>query len=313
MHDRMHVHAYAKVNLCLSVGPADPSLGGLHPLCGVFACVDLADDLQLTPAERTSVARRWASDAPRPSPIDWASEDDLCVRAVRAYERCVGGSRGTSIRLDKRIPVGGGLGGGSADAAAVLGVLPALHGDDVDHATLVRLAQELGSDVPFFIDPEPMGQAPGDPVLGDLVSGDPVPAIPRPAVVSGTGDSVERLPPIAGDLLLVFPEAACPTAAVYAGFDRSPTSLDEPRVRRLAGRLAAGAFEGLWNDLAHAAGEVAPRVADIREQLASVLGRAVHMTGSGSTLFVAAADEREAQRAQAALRGVPMTRVRLVP
>src|SRR5262249_20048039 len=121
----------------------------------------------------------------------------------------------------------------------------------------------LGSDVRFFLDDH---------------------APPRPALVTGLGERVERLGPCGAELVLILASFACPTGAVYAAYDRlGPRPLRERAVRDLA---ASGRADGLFNDLAPAAECVAPGLDAIRRAASQAAGLPVHVTGSGSALFV---------------------------
>lgn len=257
------MRALAKLNLSLSVGPAltDGPKQGFHPIASLFACIDLADDVDLVPGP-ASLDLAWAADAPRPTPIDWDASRDLAFRALLALEAHLARSLGVGVRVRKRIPVGGGLAGGSSDAAAVL--LEANHtlGLALPASTLRGIAAGLGSDVAYFLDAA-------------------VP--PRPAIVTGLGERVERVeldPRDRSDVLLIIPPFACPTGDVYRAFDRAPTAcVDEARVRRAD-------IDDLFNDLLTPAELVRPALARLRADATQAAGFAVHMTGSGSCLFV---------------------------
>lgn len=184
------------------------------------------------------------------------------------------------VRVLKRIPVGGGLGGGSADAGAALLGLDALFDLGLSQADLSGAAAALGSDVAFFLDRE---------------------SPPRPALVTGLGERVERQARLAGDLVLIMPAMGCPTGAVYRAYDAAPRALREDDVRRMiarAEREGGRADPGvLFNDLAGPALAVAPALAAVRSACAGALGGPVHVSGSGSTLFALAPDGPEqAQR-----------------
>ncbi|MCW5764645.1 MAG: hypothetical protein KIT68_01550 [Phycisphaeraceae bacterium] len=307
MHaDRLTIHAPAKLNLALSVGPPGPPQG-YHPIASWFCCIDLLDDLSLRrlPAGAASVhALAWADDAPRPSPIDWPVERDLAVRAHRALEAHVGGALPLELRLVKRIPVGGGLGGGSSDAAAMLRAVDRLFDLGLNGGTLGRIGASLGSDVPFFLDVETPVEAPA-----------------RPALVEGLGERLTRVGPLprGSCAVLVLPPFGCPTGQVYRAFDSAPARLDAERVRRLIGAASARPVDcsgELFNDLAEPACRVEPRLAELLGRLRAGLGVPVHVTGSGSTVFCLAKDPAGAaalaRRAEAMAPGCAVAEVALI-
>lgn len=269
--------APAKLNLALAVGPPRPS-DGFHPICSWFVPISLADELEITPlaAEPSSYAIEWAADAPRPSPIDWPIEKDLAVRAHRAL--VLQGQRPIPVRmtLKKRIPVGGGLGGGSSDAAAMLHALQRLISPDNPHALrdqCAHIARTLGSDVSFF-------------------ARDPI----EPALVEGLGEQLTTVPPYSAQVLLIIPPFHTPTGPVYRAFDQQlPETPFEDRAKRV--RDAAHATkpdpDEWFNDLAEPAERIQPELRHLRLEARTLLGRPVHLTGSGSTLFVLARSSEE--------------------
>lgn len=273
------IRAHAKLNLALSVGPPRPPKG-YHPIASWFAPIDLHDDVTVRKLEAGAPSRheiRWAADAPRPTPIDWPPERDLAVRAHRVLERHVGRELPVALTVEKRTPVGGGLGGGSSDAAAALVGVNRVHGLGIDGGALRAISVALGSDVAFFLDER-------------CVAGGS--DVPRAALVGGFGEQIERIDSPRGGVLLFFPPFGCPTGAVYGAFDASPTAgVDMRRVRALVnGAAAAGGVvdeRALFNDLGGPACSVEPRLADVWERLrrACAPDAAVHLTGSGSTLF----------------------------
>ncbi len=283
----------AKLNLALSVGP--PSSDGDHRLASWMVPISLVDDLEVAAADgdespRLDVAA--AEDAPTAVHVDWSADADLASSAHRVLAEHAGRPLPAHVRIRKRIPAGAGLGGGSTDAAGVLRTLAALFETETTDAQLAWLARSLGSDVPFF--------------LGD-----------GPAVVTGTGEAVERTPAASGHLVLIPTGLFCPTGAVYRAFDAmgGAEAVDEAAIRRLA---TAGAPSGddLFNDLAAAAERVEPALADARRRCRDVLGRPVHITGSGSALFSVAADEATARDDANRLRrdaGVTAVAVRTLP
>ncbi|MBG83966.1 MAG: 4-(cytidine 5'-diphospho)-2-C-methyl-D-erythritol kinase [Phycisphaerae bacterium] len=262
----IHIQAPAKINAALSVGP--PAEDGMHPICSWMLTIDLHDEMTLTALEPDRLSRyaiMWHEDALQRREIDWSLTSDLAVRAHQSIEKHVGRPLPVQMKLEKRIPLGGGLGGGSSDAAAMLRGINTLFDLSLTDDVLESLGSKLGSDIPF------------------LVRG-------GSAIVEGTGERVEHLP-MTPDVhaVLVLPEMGCETGAVYRKLDEmDPTTVDPAAVRS----LAESGFDGdrLFNDLADPALKVAPGLGNIREQLAGIAGLPVHVSGSGSTLFIACAD-----------------------
>jgi 4-diphosphocytidyl-2-C-methyl-D-erythritol kinase len=148
------VRAFApsKVNLALSVGA--PDAGGMHPISSWMVTTRFGDDLtvrRLPPGTPSRYAIEWHDDALRRTEIDWRLAKDLAVRAHLALEGRLQRELPVQLRLQKRIPVGGGLGGGSSNAAAMLRALDALFDLRLRPQILEHLAQPLGSDVPFLV------------------------------------------------------------------------------------------------------------------------------------------------------------------
>ncbi len=293
------VAAHAKINLAMSLAqpePAGSSRAGWHRISTWMHAIDLADEVLIEPVPGgvSTWSARWASDAVRPSLIDWPVEQDLAWRALRAVENRVGQRLPTRIVLTKRIPTGAGLGGGSADAGATLLALDRAWGLGLGVGVLQELGATLGSDVPFFVDQTDSGSGSG-------TGGGP----PRPAVVGGFGETIERTPRASAELVLMVPGFGCPTGAVYRAFDDAvgagkAGTLDEARVLALA-RAGAVDSASLWNDLADPACAVRPELADLRRRASAALGCPVHITGSGSAMF-AVAQAGEAQHMAATVR-----------
>lgn len=321
--------AHAKLNLALWVGPPlpDGERSGFHPICSWMSCISLCDQVTVEPEEAgrgSSLEIRWAEDAPRPTPVDWAAERDLTMRALRALEAHAARPLAARVRVLKRIPVGSGLGGGSSDAAAALRAANRAFGLELDDAALRSLGAGLGSDVPFFIDSTEDGPA-------------------RPAIVSGLGETVERHPRVGAEVLLVVPPFSCATADVYRAFDRLADEglsraritggapavargdpADDQLVRKRAARAAEihrveGRF--LFNSLTPAAMTVEPRLRSLLSAVANVTNCHTRLTGSGSCVFVpleagriehAQSQLEKAVVRDAALEGCRVVRTRLV-
>lgn len=275
-HYSLVVAAHAKINLALAVGPPEPPRN-FHPIASWFVPIALHDDIRITilkPGSLSSAHVRWAADAPKPSPIDWPIEKDLAVRAHRALEAHIGRPLPIELSINKRIPVGGGLGGGSSDAAAVFRIVNHHFGLQLSTDDLRELSRSLGSDIAFFLHDGPLD------------------CPPPAAIVSGLGERIERLPAMKSHrLVLLIPPFGCPTGPVYQAFDALPRQpLDSRRVAALA-RASHLDSSALFNDLAPAACAVRPELASILRRL-QALPETVHITGSGSTMFVIAEEAR---------------------
>jgi 4-diphosphocytidyl-2-C-methyl-D-erythritol kinase len=266
------ISAPAKLNLALSVGA--PGSDRMHPIASWMVTTDFADTLHLTRLEEgrhSLYAIVWANDAPRTRDIDWPIQKDLAVRAHLALQQHAGRPLPVRMKLEKRIPIGGGLGGGSSDAAAMLRGLAELFELPTTADELTEIASTLGSDVPF------------------LVRG-------GSAIVEGLGERLhhlERVPDL--HAVLAFPDVACPTGPVYGKFDamRPDARLQTERVHQLTGH-AVLTHDHLFNDLAEPACAIAPALTDLMEEIEAVAARRVHVSGSGSTLFFLCSGRLEA-------------------
>ena len=135
--------APAKLNLFLRITGRRPD--GYHALQTVFRLLDWGDTVRIRVRE-DGVIRRVGESAP-----GVADEDDLLVRAAKRLQSAANSGQGADIAVEKRIPAGGGFGGGSSDAATVLGVLDRLWGLDLGVERLAELGLSLGADVPVFV------------------------------------------------------------------------------------------------------------------------------------------------------------------
>ncbi|MBX9735319.1 MAG: hypothetical protein K2X32_00195, partial [Phycisphaerales bacterium] len=270
-----------------------------------FAPIALHDDLEIRALGARAASRfeiTWAADAPRVSPIDWPLERDLAVRAHALLQAHVGRELPIEMKLSKRIPVGGGLGGGSSNAAAMLRALRRAFDLDISIDAMRKLAGPLGSDVAFFLDDD--REVDADDADDDGLD---VTDAPRSAIVSGFGETIVRVDTPTEDMLLLLPGFGCPTPAVYRAFDAlPPREFDEARVHDLVRRasepeadddgadrdqdddaaLPAIPVLDLFNDLAPAACAVEPRLKRVIELALAPTEIPIYVTGSGSTLFV---------------------------
>ena len=238
----MDVRAHAKINWALRV--TGKRADGYHDIETVFQTISLHDTLTFTASDRLALA---CDDAAIP-----ADETNLVLRAARAA-----GAGNVSIALRKRIPAGGGLGGGSSDAAATLAALGV-----VDPA----VALSLGSDVPFF-----------------LTGGT--------AYATGRGEVITPLPPVAGvPLLLLFPEERVSTATAYAMLRRFSPPLGIERYRAMiVDDLLAHAGE-LTNDFEEPLFDAMPQLRRLKMRLMEAGAAWAAMSGSGSTIVGAFRD-----------------------
>lgn len=279
---RIACRAWGKINLCLAVGPGERagSRAGWHPIASWMHCIDLFDEVEVTrldqgAASRFEIGAAAASFARVP---DWPVEKDLAFRAHSRLESEIGGRLPVHVRLKKRIPAGAGLGGGSADAAAVLAALDRLFGLGLGSERLRAIGGSIGSDVAFFIDDES-------------------PA--RPAIVTGFGDQIERLERTPGELTLILPEFGCATPAVYGAFDRllgsapHALALDAVRASAAAGLDASRMF----NDLLPGACMVEPGLDALFDRLGAA-GFEPRLSGSGSACFLLGASPPEERSAR---------------
>ena len=245
----MRLAAHAKVNLTLEVLGMRPD--GYHELRSVVTTIPLHDDVELLDAPAGEMTVEMSGDGMEVPHVP--CEENLAVRAARALAAAAGVSRGVHIRIVKRIPVGAGLGGGSADAAAVLNGLNELWGMGLPKERLCEIGAEVGSDVPAL-------------VLGGMV------------LMEGRGERVRALlqlarrplsqsvGPFDDNFVLRVPPIYASTARVYAEF--RPEDCGKSR-----------------NDLQPAACRLYPAIAEtIAEMEAEGLGD-VQMTGSGSAVF----------------------------
>ncbi len=141
--EHLTVCAYAKINLFLSVGPRRSD--GYHDLASIFQRISLCDEIQIAKSGDGGISFTCSDPA---LPCD---ENNLAVRAAKAFFSALGRSFGVKIHLEKRIPSQAGLGGGSADAAAVLSALNELANFPFSQSELAKIGATLGADVPFCI------------------------------------------------------------------------------------------------------------------------------------------------------------------
>jgi len=264
--------APAKVNLYLHVGPPGP--GGLHPLDSlvVFADTRAADRISSRPAPQLSLT----VEGPGAKQLKNAPNNLTLAAAMALRDACERGGLGAALVLYKELPIAGGVGGGSADAAATLHVLNEMWGIEFGEAALERLAIQLGSDVPACVRL-------------------------RPLVMRGTGERLLDL--AAPDLpaVLVNPGITLETRRVFDRFDQLGANRTfretDPPYGRDAESFAAS-VANYRNDLQAAAVALCPEIEralqTIRAEPGCLLAR---MSGSGPTCFGLFADDASAETA----------------
>lgn len=280
------VDAPAKLNLFLEVLGRRPD--GYHGLETVMVAVDWADRLTFRRTHEAGVRLR-CTDGSLPT-----DERNLVVRAARRLLDGRSVSGGVEIGLDKQLPHGAGMGGGSSDAAATLTAINGLFGLGLGPDALAAAAAELGSDVPFF-----------------LTGGG--------AVCRGRGEIREPFPaPVGWAFVVVAPEFALSTAEVYRSLrlgDGAPSRAGGSAdvVRALADRDPDALGRALFNRLEEPALRLAPRLAEIRTAIRQAGAVAALMTGSGSAVFGVCRDREHAGNVAETLRSqTGVGRVRIV-
>jgi 4-diphosphocytidyl-2-C-methyl-D-erythritol kinase len=263
----MRILAPAKINLHLRVGP--PRADGFHPLLTWMTTIGLHDSIDLEPLHRDTGLRP----APAATEIKMTCTDptlptddrNLVVKAAKLLRG--ESNHSAAIHLEKKIPHGGGLGGGSSDAAFTLLALNEFWHLEKTTAALSELAAKLGSDIPFFL------HGPS-------------------SICRGRGEEVRPIasPALARWVMLILPEMSMPTPAVYKQFDtmklgETSTIEIEPDWNQWAALSSQNLLPKLVNDLEPPAFAIEPRLAKLRADLEQQLSRPVRMSGSGSSLF----------------------------
>lgn len=277
--------APAKINLVLEVVGRRPD--GYHELRSVLAPLELGDRLVVrVPARLEADSLRESGESCGPA------GENLVLRAAALLREWSGRPLpALAFELRKRTPVGAGLGGGSSDAACALRLAARAWDLHPGPRQFTDLAARLGSDVPFF-------------------------GLAGWGLVGGRGERLAHLPaPTGGELgvLLVIPRARLATRSVFSTFDALTHAGSEHPSGAPAADLAALLRRGLSaheaseleprNDLWPAASSLQPELVDLRRGLERVLGRPVHLSGSGPTLFVLYASPGAARQAAVRVRG----------
>ncbi|MGE5593337.1 MAG: 4-(cytidine 5'-diphospho)-2-C-methyl-D-erythritol kinase [Betaproteobacteria bacterium] len=294
---RLLIVARAKLNLTLDIVGQRPD--GYHELESVVQSIDLYDGVALgsTPVHPVSGrGRELGVTLACDDPLVPLGHENLAFKAALALSRFAGVGAAVWVDIRKTIPVGAGLGGGSADAAAVLLGLNELWGLGLDEAELARIGATVGADVPFC-----------------LTGGT--------GVIRGKGELVEKLPALENVwFVVVVPGQRINTAEAYAAYDQlaadeaaggrggtpggddnvaraTPAMLEAVSARDVR-RIAAG----LANDLGRAAANMVPEIERVKQALLGAGALGVGMSGSGPAVFGIAEDEKTARQMRRRVR-----------
>ena len=267
------VAAPAKLNLALLVGPARPD--GFHEIASLMVPVTLADRVvvERTPGAGLEVVCEVAP-----------GEKNLAAKLVRELEARLERRFEVRVTIAKRIPSGGGLGGGSSDAAATLAALEDLFALELSDKARHEVAAAVGSDVPFFL-------------------------WPGAQLVMGRGQVLKAVELPELSFVIAMPDLGLSTAAVYRWRDEDEEAALRdfiPRARDLSARVQAAHTVAdvaalVHNDLEASVAARRPAVAELRERMAAAGALAAAMTGSGAAVFGVFAGEEEASVARAKL------------
>ena len=264
---KISVPAYAKINLSLRI--LNKRADGYHDLDTIFQTISLHDTIKITPKDNSEITL--SSNDPR-LPTD---ETNLVIRAAKSLRHRFATTKGAHLRLDKRIPIQGGLGGGSADAAVTLLALAHLWRLPATRQDLIGVGSQIGADVPYFF-------------LGGTARG------------AGVGDKLAPLPDAPEQFLLIIkPNANTRTSEAYQALDarslttrNSKTILSSSPTRE---RFDSRSFASLENDFEEVIFALEPEIARAKTALMRAGATAAALAGSGSSVF-AIFDSEDAQR-----------------
>ena len=280
--------ANAKINLTLDLTGTLPD--GYHAIYTVMQSIDLCDEVTLSlPADGDRARRGFAEGGIRltcPDPSVPTDRRNTAFAAAEAFFAFLGEAPAVDIHIDKRIPAQAGLGGGSADAAAVLRGLNALYGEPVPEEKLLAIALAVGADVPFC-----------------LAGGT--------RLCLNKGEVMAKLAPFSANLVIAKPDAGVSTAAAFRRFDAA-VALDHPRNDDFLFHFARQAYD----DAFCCAGNLFEQLTDVPAGAAiksSMRGSGAYyaaMSGSGSAYFGLFRSAQDAAAAAGRLRAfVPFVAV----
>ncbi|MBT6120183.1 4-(cytidine 5'-diphospho)-2-C-methyl-D-erythritol kinase [bacterium] len=228
------IKSYAKLNLGLQVFPKNSS--GLHPIQSIFQEISLYDTITVKKSDTPTCTITCSKES-------LATTNNLIVSAFNAFNPTFG----LCVHLEKNIPLGAGLGGGSSNAAVILNWLNAIEKKYTDK-TLNDIAYALGSDVPYFLN-------------GGRAN------------VTGTGNVIDPLKHVDQHFVIIYPSIHSDTGLVYNEFD----TFEKTKIKT---------SKTLFNDLKKPAFNLYPKLKTIETTIQSLITNDVFMSGSGSTLYI---------------------------
>ncbi|MDM7996972.1 MAG: 4-(cytidine 5'-diphospho)-2-C-methyl-D-erythritol kinase [Acidobacteriota bacterium] len=250
----LRARSFAKINLLLSV--LGRRADGYHDIQTVFQSIDLYDELEFKPSSRLELHCD--------SLAGLRPEDNLVWKAASLLLSHLPEKRGVSITLEKRIPAGAGLGGGSSNAAVTLLALRRFWNIGIPDSDLASIAARLGADVAYFL-------------TGGLALGE------------GKGENIRPLPDTPRQhLVVIFPGVHISTAEAYGSLNLGLTSSTvDHRIQRFLGQVENGhyALTGIFNDFEVSILPAYPPVSDAKSFLSARGAIASLLSGSGSSVF----------------------------
>lgn len=261
----MEVLSPAKVNLFLHVtGKRDD---GYHTLYSLMCAVGIYDKIELQFSEADGIF------VTCDHPLVPDGEKNIVYKAAADFYLQSEILPGVRIKINKEIPVGAGLGGGSTNAANVLVALNTHYGNPIDKSTLSEIALKAGADVPFFLEG-------------------------KPSIATGVGEELEKSPELLKyKVLLVYPGIAVSTPEVYKKLNLALTKPEKETKNLLLNEGKVDACRYLWNDLENVAFSMHQEISALKSEMLDNGADGALMSGSGSTVFGLFSDEDKAEQA----------------
>jgi len=264
----MKIHSPAKINLFLKITGKRPD--GYHDLITLMCCIDLYDTISIAfNAKKISVICN--------NPKVPEDKTNLAHSAATLFLKSLNKQECVEICINKNIPVGAGLGGGSSNAASVLLGLNHYYGSPFSQEELMSMGQSIGADVPFFI-------------------------FKKPAIASGIGENLEAYEGLTPyKILLIYPGFSVSTTKVYNNFNLGLTKIKKKHNFHLSKNQEFNIEYHLYNDLEKVTASWYPDIIAVKEALLRHGARGALMTGSGPTIFGLFSNTEKAQSANYSL------------